>query len=198
MMLHVVDWLMVYLSKHNLVPEEEREVYAYSLEVALSAAIFWLMMAALTLIFGQIGPTLIYLGVFFFLRSAIGGYHASTHLRCSVVSVVVYLGFIWCYTHLSEGTAWIVLLSGAAVLLIFCFAPVDHPNKPFSTAERAHYRQQSCGRAGVLILLQVLLLVSGWTSMAFCVAFGAAQAAVFMFIAYLMQKGGETYGSAVS
>ena len=198
MMLCAIDWLLAYLIKHKMVPEDEREIYAYSLEVALSAAIFWLMMAVLTLIFGRIGSTVIYLSVFFFLRGAIGGYHASTHLRCSAVSVVVYLGFIWCYAHLSEGTAWIVLLSGVAVLLIFCFAPVDHPNKPFSTAERAHYRLQSCKRAGLFLVLQAILLANGWTASAFCVAFGAAQAAVFMLIAYLTQKGGEVYGSSVS
>lgn len=198
MLTSVVDGLIVYLMKHELVPEEERGVYAYSLEVALSAAIFWLLLAALALFFGTIWPTVIYLGAFFFLRSAIGGYHASTHLRCSAISVVAYLGFIWCYARLSEGTTWIMLLSGAAVLLVFCFAPVDHPNKPFSTAERVHYRQQSCRRALVFAALQILLLSVGWTEMAFSAAFGALQAALFLLIAYFMQKGGEMYGSTVS
>ena len=73
MMLRVVDWLLAYLTKHKLVPEDEREIYAYSLEVALSAAVFWLIMAILAAAFGRIWPTVIYLGAFFFLRSAIWG-----------------------------------------------------------------------------------------------------------------------------
>ncbi len=39
------------------------------------------------------------------------------------------------------------------------------------------------------MVLQAILLANGWTASAFCVAFGAAQAAVFMLIAYLAQKG---------
>lgn len=49
MLTSVVDGLIVYLMKHKLVPEEERDVYAYSLEVAL----FWLLLAALALFFGN-------------------------------------------------------------------------------------------------------------------------------------------------
>ncbi len=91
MMLCAIDWLLAYLIKHKMVPEDEREIYAYSLEVALSAAIFWLMMAVLTLIFGRIGSTVIYLSVFFFCAAL-----SAAIMPAPICAAVRYLWwFIW-------------------------------------------------------------------------------------------------------
>lgn len=39
MLTSVVDGLIVYLMKHKLVPEEERDVYAYSISIILENGI---------------------------------------------------------------------------------------------------------------------------------------------------------------
>lgn len=135
----LINWLMTKMETHDMIPDGEQEVYAYSLEIALGSAMFWSMMILLTITFGHIEATVIYLVVFFLFRSSIGGYHASTHLRCIAISAIAYLIFIWCYSQFASQTMLTVVLSALAITVVLIFAPVDHPNKPFSEAEWHRY-----------------------------------------------------------
>lgn len=186
--------LTAQMIKNNIIPAQQRAVYHYSLEVALSLLSFWLMIIAFMLVFGSVWPTLLYLGVFFFFRSAIGGYHAKTHIRCLTLSAATYLTFIWSYTYLAKTWLAILLCSGLADITILLLAPVEHPNKPFSPSERMHYRKQSCYRIVLFLLFQITLaILKQPVTAAFCTAFGASQAALFMLIAYFQQIGGTTH-----
>lgn len=176
--------LMRQLEKHEMIPEGEQEVYAYSLEVALGSASFWIMMAGLTAFWGELGPTVIYLSAFFFFAHCYWWVSCPNPWRCLAISAGVYVVFIGCYRYLAEQALWTVLFSGLAGILIFIFALIDHPNKPFSQSERSQYRRQSCYRAWIFCLFQIFVFLLGQISIAFYAAFGALQSAVFMLIAY--------------
>lgn len=193
----LVEWIMAKMEKHNMIPEGEQDVYAYSLEVVLGSAMFWLMMILLTIAFGEVGATMIYLIVFFLFRSSIGGYHASTHLRCISISAIAYLIFIWCYNQFASQTILTLVFSILAIVIVFIFAPIDHPNKPFSRAEWQRYRKQSCYCILAFGAFQMIMFVCGWEKFVFSAAFGAIQAAFFMLIAHFAQKEDNSYGSVI-
>ena len=197
MMARLIASLMTTLDKHDMIPEGEQDVYQYSLEVAFNAAVFWVMMIGLTLAFGRVLETVFYLGAFFFLRSAIGGYHASTHLCCLTLSAVLYLVFIGCCVLLKDVWLLTLLCCGAVTLGIVWCAPVDHPNKPFGSTERQHYRQQSLLRVCIFLFFEIAVIAIGYKEMAFCAVFGAIQAVVFMLIAYYLQTKEGIYESSI-
>lgn len=157
-------------------------------------------MLCLIITFDQVLPTVFYLGWFFLFRNVTGGYHARTHFRCVSLSVLFYLGFIGLYTQLSSKVYFplTLLLIGVSILLVLLFAPVDHPNKPFSLSEKQLYRHKSCQRLICFILFEAVVIFLGWTNLAFSAALGAAQSAVFLFIAYYMGKEDRNYESIFS
>mgnify|MGYP003220694145 CR=1 FL=1 len=200
MLTALVERIIDYMIAHAVIPEEERESYAYSLEVVLGSCSFWLIMLCLVIAFDQILPTVFYLGWFFLFRSVTGGYHAHTHFRCITLSVLFYLGFIGLYTQLSSKAYFplTLLLIGVTVLLVLLFAPVDHSNKPFSLSEKQLYRRRSCQRLICFILFEAVVIFLGWTSLAFSAALGAAQSAVFLLIAYYVRKEERNYEGILS
>ena len=186
----LLDKLLIHLEKNELIPKGQYAIYHYSLEVSLSLISFWLMMAAFMLIFDSVWPTLLYLGIFCFFRSTIGGYHAQTHGRCLALSAVMYLLFIWSYTYLLKTWLLILSISIVASITVLLLAPVEHPNKPFSPIEQMRYRKQSCHRAVIFLLGQLLLAtLDKYPNVAFCLAFGACQAAFSLLITYFQRKG---------
>ena len=136
----------------GIIVEADREVYDYCFEVSISAAVTLAVITGIGLAAGSLLPTLCYLAVFAVLKSTIGGYHARSHAGCLFGMVSVYTLFLFVLLLLPDRpmrTASLVL-SAAAVLTVFLFAPVGTRNKPLEKAETVRLRRQS--RLLVLIL----------------------------------------------
>ena len=142
---------------------------------------------------GQVVESVLYLAAFTLMRSAAGGYHASSHWRCltlSAVSMAAFLGI-----ELLVPVSWLNVVMPVLILysvyLIGRFAPIDHPNNPFTTEERQRNRRKSLLYLGGEGVCLVLLLAVGKTHLAFCLLLGLAQAAAALNIAILKRQGGE-------
>ena len=117
--------------KNNIADSEYEEVYAYGAEIILSTIINGLAVLIMSVIADTLIPSLVFVISFIFIRRLAGGFHASTHLKCMIILIVVHLIFIIIVKHMDKSiipyfTHFTILYSCVSVYL---FAPVEHFNK---------------------------------------------------------------------
>ena len=150
--------------------EEDKEIAEYGLHqgivliggLALAVIAGWLLGIPL--------QAIIFLVLAYVLRIYAGGYHATTPLRCGVISAV---SILVCYLCIKYITLPPVLLHGltlAAGLLLLRFVPVDTANKELDEKE-----EQAYGRTARRIVLAEMCIyfisaLLGWETGIRCVS----------------------------
>lgn len=127
----------VYFVAQRVIDKNDAAIFRYGLEMMLltiAEVASILMIAALV---GNFVETFLYFLAFIPLRLFAGGYHATTRLRCYLLSLIVYGVFSLCLTIVS--VQWFAELSlGAALfslIIVFVWAPVIHKNKSVSAQD---------------------------------------------------------------
>lgn len=133
------------LVAQGIIREEDAPIYRYGLEAMYSSLLELLSILTLAALIGNFWQTVLFFAAFIPLRLYAGGYHASTRLRCFLISLVVYAAF----TIMLEivPVAWFVPLAfiGGAVsfLIIWLFAPVIHQNHRSGLKHQVRFRRIS-------------------------------------------------------
>lgn len=123
--------------KKKIIAEDQKEIYDYSFEILISTLMNLLCLIIISLIFDKVLVTLLFIVGFIPLRSVAGGYHAKTHLRCSLILIATYLMFLKTITLIPSSKVLLSVLccSLVSTILIFMLAPVQDKNNPLSDKE---------------------------------------------------------------
>lgn len=143
-----------HLIDNQTIEKEYEDVYTYGLELLISFIISTSIILVIGLAINRIAETLIYFLVFISLRQFSGGYHADTHIRCKISTVLTYVLII----VLSEVTRlsiphYILLFLLAMILLLQ--GPVENPNKPMTSHQ--HNRNKVINIVIFLLLFSISL-----------------------------------------
>ncbi|MDF2678505.1 MAG: accessory regulator AgrB [Bacillota bacterium] len=138
--------------------DNEKEIYAYSIEVILSLLINFIILAITAYILKKPAELIIFLIFFSGLRIYAGGYHAKTHIECISISFVIFI-ISSLSNNIFKPYSEILLLTGIAfsVFMVFVYAPAETENKPLSKEEQIKYRKFS--RIIVLTLSVVAIIL---------------------------------------
>lgn len=136
---------------------EEKEVYAYSIEVILSLILNLIILYETAYIIGKI-PELIFFIIFFSgLRTYAGGYHARTHIECMILSFIIFIISSMSSTwFVAYGEILIIFGIITSILLVFKYAPSESDNKPLSNSQRKQYRLIS---RGIVIIYSATIII---------------------------------------
>ena len=141
------------LEQQNKFAPEDKEVYRYGIQQGLNLTLNILTTIIIGVLCGMVYPSLMFLICYMPLRSFCGGYHAKTHLRCYIYSVIM----ITCILLVAKYTAFNIVLSEVLVLIsliiILLLAPVEDENKKLDNVEKRVFRK----RAYIIAFLEVLL-----------------------------------------
>lgn len=131
--------------------DDEKAVYAYSIEVLLSLFVNLMLLLFVAHIVNKKWELLIFIIFFSGLRTYAGGYHAKTHVECIALSMLGFVTSALCGVYL-RAYGEIVLIFGLlfSLFMVFKLAPVESENKPLSKSERKKYKMIS--RASVVVL----------------------------------------------
>lgn len=185
-----------YCVKKQAIDPKRVATYSYCFEVLLAKLILYGVIGAIAIWSGSIGISLCYLCSFMVLRRVAGGYHAQSHARCITLSV---LNYILCLVLLkATPIAWQIGISISlmlwAIFAIWRFAPVDHPNKPFSHEAYGSFRKKSrimIVLGSIAVLSAILMPDDQW---AYSLALGFCSAATSVMIGKWIQ-GGKSHDS---
>lgn len=143
-----------FLSKNMIIETEYEEVYAYGIEILLSTILNFIVAFIIALISHEFVACLINLTAFVTIRIYAGGYHADTHLGCMTTLIGVLLIFIFVTKFISLELIMILspILLIISAVIIFKYAPVEHPNKPLSDKKKLKLRRKALISLSIWIL----------------------------------------------
>ena len=155
----LIDAIMEKLLSGGFVNDDEADIVRFGLELNIMKIFISTAMLFAAVLFGCAPEALVFIAAYPPLRSCCGGYHAKTRTACfimsmAVMSLVIAAFYFIPYRALPVTAA---ALTGAGVLCIILFAPVDTPTKPFDDTERRVFRRRSLIAALCAVLLSAAL-----------------------------------------
>ena len=182
--------IAVFFMQKKLITAEETPIYSYCFEAVLSMVVSWGSILVIAMLTNTLWVTACYIGSFCLLRSVVGGYHASTHLSCYMLSVGAYLLFLLVQFSLPTQYVSIIccLLAVFSVAVLLKLAPLEHPNNPFTPQSyQQFHRRMLLFLVLFIIILPMLLQHTLWQT-AFASTWGCTQAATSVAVAHYFSE----------
>lgn len=172
--------------------EEPREViYAYGLELLISDVLNTLIVLLIAVFTHTLPAVLVFVAVFVGLRQFVGGYHANSHLSCMLTLIVVMMLFCFGVCNISKRLALVFGICFIVISLpiIFCIAPVSHPNKPMS--DEKHDKLKKCSRilSFAIFVAVILMLILGYQKIGLYVSCGMLLTSVMAVLGRYSNRG---------
>lgn len=153
MLTNLCQIIVDFFVKEDIVPEEQRDVYQYGVELSISTLIGLFIVLAIGVLNGRFTESVIFYIVFCLTRAFCGGFHAHSHLLCKVTFICILILVLIMDLVLDniEIYYWFVLYL-YSLIIVCAFAPVENPNKKLTS-----YDKKRCKI--ILIILMVVWLV---------------------------------------
>lgn len=152
------------LEQQNRFTAEDKELYRYGIQQGLNLALNILTTILIGVLCGMLYPSILFLMCYMPLRSFCGGYHAKTHIRCYIYSVIM----ITCILLIAKYFTFSILVYGILVLVsliaIFLLAPVEDNNKVLDIYEKRVFRKRACTIAVLEVLIYHIFLIIRFTN----------------------------------
>lgn len=179
--------LAAHCTEAGIIEENEATWLIYGLEkritTTITASVFMLIGATIS----NVWTTLSFLGGFYFLRTRTNGYHAKSFTGCLCISVVLEFAFLFLVLPmLTDLTAWSFNL--LSFVIVFLFAPFNHPNIHLDSHEIAACRIASRIREVILTVFTLIAYAFGIDHIWHGLIMGNTMAALLLAIAKI-QKG---------
>lgn len=143
----------------GIIGQEEREAYEYGYFLIALEVLNISVMALIGILFGCFLPLLFFTLCLILLRKYAGGIHASTYVRCAVLSALLELAVV---SLLRTGLWQTLLLPAVPAALCGCaviwrFSPVAASTKPLTAEETVRFRLTARRRLAAGMALAALL-----------------------------------------
>ena len=124
--------------------DNEKEIYAYSIEVLISLLINFIILSITACILKKTVELIAFIVFFSSLRSYAGGYHSKTHIECITISFCIFIISALSSTYFIEyGKIILYLGITFSIIMVFVLAPAESENKPLSKKKYKKYRTLS-------------------------------------------------------
>lgn len=180
-----------HLVTKGIVTEADAPIYAYGFEVMFARLFTFGSIFFVAACVGNFFETLLFFTAFMALRIYAGGYHASTRVRCYLISLLMYttLSVMLVVIPAQWYLVLAVLTSMTAFICIILWAPVIHKNRNISQESFNRCRKISLLICAVEFLVflggQILLQDS---KLLFAFGLGTFSAAITVLIAKLADR----------
>lgn len=175
----------------NIIKADDEKVYAYGMELLFSTIMNIFLVMVIAAVSKKIIPILIYMTSFIILRQFIGGYHAKTHIGCMGILAVVLTIFIYVISTYKYFSFVITVTSCiTSGILVFRYAPVEHPNNPLSDKDIIILRKKSIiSLLALTALIAILSLFSLTAEYGMYISLGILTASLAMVCEILKSEG---------
>lgn len=155
MLTNLCQIIVDFFVKEDIVPEEQREVYQYGVELSVSTLIGLLIVLAAGAFGGRLIESVIFYIVFCLTRAFCGGFHAHSHLLCKLTFTCVIILVLVMNLVLDpiENYYWFVLYL-YSLIIVCAFAPVENPNKRLTS-----YDKKRCKIISIILMVVWLVVM---------------------------------------
>ncbi len=182
-----------YFIKKSLISNEQKNIYAYGFEVLISNVIFLSMLAVLGLCTGSLISIFIFILFLYPIRTSAGGYHASNHRNCLLLSVLC-CGTVPLLLALIQNQIlclfFILCFTASTLCTVVVFAPLEHKNNP-KTKEQLHQMKNKSYFFAVsetIVIFAALWVLPQQHQYILAASYGGFIAAITLLIGKITQK----------
>ena len=147
-----------YLIKEKIITDKEKYIYSYLFSCVFEEIMFDFITLATGIIFHRLITSVLFIIITMPLRYFAGGYHASTPLRCTILSygimIIVVLFPQLSFEH-SETIQAIIFFVCIAIIMIV--SPVDTENKRFNISDKISLQKKA--RITVILICGIQLIL---------------------------------------
>lgn len=157
------------LVRNNVIEDCNREIYLFGVEQFLTTVLNIVTTVVIGIVLGEIWQSLLFVLVFMVLRSYAGGYHASTPIRCYLLTSSIIaaslsvIKFINVYIFVCVE---LLVISGVIILIL---SPVQSENKPLDNIEFVIYRKKTIAIWGVEFICAIVCALIGYRNILMCI-----------------------------
>lgn len=152
------------LEQQNKFQSKDKEIYRYGIQQGLNLALNILTTIIIGCLCDMFLPSILFLVCYMPLRSFCGGYHAKTHLRCYIYSVIMITCILLISKYLTFNTLVYELLVLISFIVIMLLAPVEDQNKILDSDEKKFFRKKACIITVLEVLLYHILLITHYVN----------------------------------
>lgn len=182
-MMRQINKLVKKIENLGYISEEKAPWLQYALEKRLSSFVAYIVMIIIGLVIADPITLLAYFFSFSILRNRISGFHAKTIGKCILFSILGEVFFLKILPLL-----WNQLIASISFcisfLIIWLFAPYNHPNINLTTSEISACSKSAKLRLVALTISVIASRVVRLDNLATGIMLGTIMAAVTMSIAY--------------
>ncbi len=172
-----------FIYSNSDLPDDERDVYVYGYEIAISSVITFSLLITTGLVFNRLIEAIVFFAVFYLLRRRTGGYHADTYFKCNLIFELNVLSvmLICCMDMPIIAQVAVNLAAFLLCLIITAIkAPISNPNKPIPDDMKSNHKKRALALIITFELISVLSF--NWQSISICISLAMASTAIAMMI----------------
>jgi accessory gene regulator B len=173
----------------NVIERESHAIYVYGFELLISAAVNILLMAIISIVFRNYFGWVLFLISFISLRTTAGGYHASSHAKCIIITTTGFTALLLLSRINIDWTNIIIFTAVISFILILLMSPVEADNKKLNEKVRTRNRKVSVciGVINLLIAAIATFYMQNHSELLIIYFAGVFAASLSMFVAKVLK-----------
>lgn len=143
------------LTDSTTISDTEKELYLYGFFILISQILYFIITIIMGILLDIVSLSIVFYISFQFIRRYAGGIHASSELKCEIISTTSIFICLLCVKSnvMFDIQIPTLILTLFASIFIFILCPLDTPEKPLTKEELRCFRKIS------LIVLAIMLSI---------------------------------------
>ena len=152
------------LIDNDVINRSDFELYRFGFEVGFAIMANILTTLVIGILFRMPLESLMFLAAFIPLRSYVGGFHTSNHLRCYWLSIPAVIAVLFSVRYVASiySPIYLILIGGICVIIMFILVPVQDANRPLDSLEIRVYGRRAKIVIGIEFSAMVILALAGF------------------------------------
>lgn len=181
-----------YIKKGKIDPDD-KEVYVYCFDIAISTILNFAILIIIALCTKTYIESLCFGICLVTLRNYAGGLHAKTHLGCSILLIVVILGWIAAINYIE--VEYLKTMSYIFVVIstptIFLLAPVDNANNVLDANQKKKYKIKTLIVVFIILIAYLIFFLINKYTYSFIISYAIICVCISMIVQKSINKMNE-------
>ena len=169
MFAYVSEKITNHLAQTNVISQCEQDIYLFGVEQFLITVLNIVTTLAMGFLLGEVWQSLLLVFTFMILRSYAGGYHASTPVKCYLLTSSIIAIALSVIKYISVNIficLGLLIIAGVVILLL---SPVEAKNKPLDNIEFVIYRKKAILIWAVEFICAIICMLIDWKEFYMCI-----------------------------
>lgn len=169
------------LTDSTTISDTEKELYLYGFFILISQILYFIITIIMGILLDIVSLSVVFYISFQFIRRYAGGIHASSELKCEIISTTSIIICLLCVKSnvIFDMQIPTLILTLFASIVIFILCPLDTPEKPLTKEELRYFRKISLIVLAIMLSISIISIVIGLT-IAYPICFSIILESIFL------------------